>query len=362
MLSGLVFLLVLSVLVVVHEFGHFIVARFVGIRVEKFSIGFGPVIFGKKFGDTDFCFSILPLGGFVKLAGENPEEATGKEWEFNSKTLGRKLAVVLAGPVMNAFLAFVFFSFVFLVGNPTLTNKIGRVLEDSPAQAAGLLEGDRIVSIGGEKVSTWEELLKAIRAGGAKLDFTVERGSETLAVSVEPVKKEARDILGRKTRQAFIGVAPSNEMVPVKNGFFKAVYMGLERVIVLTGMIFYSLGLMITGAMPFKDSLTGPIGIFFMTQQAAHMGIVYLLYFMGSLSVSLFVLNLLPIPVLDGGHVLFILIEKIKGSPLKESVKERMTQGGLVALLALMGFVILQDVHRFSIFENIKNFVGGYLK
>ena len=124
----------------------------------------------------------------------------------------------------------------------------------------------------------------------------------------------------------------------------------------MTTTIFMSLGLMMTGAMPFKESMTGPIGIFFMTQKAAEMGVVYLLYFMGSLSVSLFVLNLLPIPVLDGGHVLFIVIEKIKGSPLKEVIKERMTQGGMVALLALMAFVMIQDVHRFSIFENILNF------
>ena len=117
----------------------------------------------------------------------------------------------------------------------------------------------------------------------------------------------------------------------------------------------YSLALMISGALPFKESLTGPIGIYFMTQAAAQMGLVYLFYFMGSLSVSLFVLNLLPIPVLDGGHVLFILIERLKGSPLKESIKEKMTQGGLAMLLVLMAFVIFQDVHRFAIVDNIKN-------
>ena len=124
----------------------------------------------------------------------------------------------------------------------------------------------------------------------------------------------------------------------------------------MSSMIFYSLSLMITGALPFKDSMTGPIGIFFMTQEAAHRGVIYLFYFMGSLSVSLFVLNLLPIPVLDGGHVLFILVERLKGSPLKDSLKEKMTQGGMALLLLLMVFVIAQDVHRFAIIENIRNF------
>ena len=121
----------------------------------------------------------------------------------------------------------------------------------------------------------------------------------------------------------------------------------------MSSMIFYSLGLMITGALPFKDSMTGPIGIFFMTQEAAHLGVIYLFYFMGSLSVSLFVLNLLPIPVLDGGHVLFILVEKLKGSPLKNSLKEKMTQGGMSLLLLLMVFVIFQDIHRFAIIDNV---------
>ncbi len=360
--SALIFLVVLSVLVIVHEFGHFIVARLLGIRVEKFSIGFGPVIFGKKIGETEFCMSLLPLGGFVKLAGESPEEATGKEWEFHSKSMLQKTMVVLAGPAMNAFLAFIIFSFVFLIGNPTLTNKIGKILKDAPAQSAGLLEGDRILSVDGQKVTLWEDILKAIRKSDGKVVFIVERNGHELEIPVEPEKREVRDLLGKKVRASFIGVAPSNEMIPVRNGFFKALALGAERVITLSAMIFYSLGLMIIGALPFKDSLTGPIGIFFMTQAAAQMGFVTLLYFMGSLSVSLFVLNLLPIPVLDGGHLFFMVIEKIKGSPLKDSVKEKMTQGGLVALLLLMAFVIFQDIHRFSIVENIANFVLGRSK
>src|SRR3989338_9078611 len=127
MSSALVFIFVLGVLVVVHEFGHFIAAKAVGVRVEKFSIGFGPMIFGKKFGETEFCVSLLPLGGFVKLAGESPEESKGQPWEFNSKNLWEKFVIVFAGPFMNAFLAFVIFSAIYLVGQPTLANKVGKV-------------------------------------------------------------------------------------------------------------------------------------------------------------------------------------------------------------------------------------------
>lgn len=359
MSSALVFIFVLGVLVVIHEFGHFIVAKWVGIRVDKFSIGFGPVIFGKKIGGTEFCVSLLPLGGFVKMAGESPEESQGAVWEFNSKNLWQKFAVVFAGPLMNALLAFVIFAGVFMVGQPTLTTKVGKVMNDAPASKAGILEGDLITALDGKKVAIWEEALAIIQKSQNPVVFTVERQGTSREITVTPQVREAKDIFGKKAAIAFVGVAPSSEMIYIKNNFFKAVALGFERVWNMTLMIFYSLWLMITGAMSFKDSVTGPIGIFFMTQQAAQLGIIYLLYFMASLSVSLFVLNLLPIPVLDGGHVLFILIEKIKGSPLKDSVKEKMTQAGLVALLALMAFVIFQDVHRFSILENILKFFRG---
>ncbi len=354
MSSALTFIVVLSVLVVVHEFGHFIVAKMVGIRVEKFSIGFGPVIFGKKIAGTEFVFSLLPLGGFVKLAGESPEEAKGESWEFNSKSLVQKFMVVFAGPLMNALLAVLLFSAIFLVGQPTLTNKIGKVLDDGPAKAAGVLEGDRVLQVNGQTVRFWEDILKELRKSTGPVVFVVDRDGQTREIAITPRLQALPDLFGRKSKVPFVGVAPSSEMVQVKSGPLKAVALGVERVWTLTVMIFVSLGLMITGAMPFKDSVTGPIGIFFMTQQAAQMGIVYLLYFMGSLSVSLFVLNLLPIPVLDGGHVLFILIEKIKGSPIKNATKERMTQVGLFLLLGLMAFVILQDIGRFGIVEKLR--------
>ncbi len=350
--SALIFIFVLGVLVVVHEFGHFIAAKAVGVRVEKFSIGFGPVIFGKQCGETEFCVSLLPLGGFVKLAGESPEESKGDAWEFNSKNLLQKFVVVFAGPFMNAFLAFVIFSSIYLVGQPTLSNKIGKIMDGAPAQAAGLAENDRVLSVNGQAVTYWEDILKELHKNPDRVAFTIQRGGDKRDIQIVPRKQTAKTLFGQKIETSFVGIAPSNEMVYVKSGLFQAVALGAERVWKLTSMIFYSLGLMITGAMAFKDSMTGPIGIFFMTKEAAQMGVIYLFYFMGSLSVSLFVLNLLPVPVLDGGHVLFIVIEKIKGSPLKDSVKERMTQGGMALLLVLMAFVILQDVHRFSIIEN----------
>ncbi len=360
MSGALVFIAVLSVLVVVHEFGHFIVARLYGIRVEKFSIGFGPVIFRKRAGETEYCFSVLPFGGFVKLAGESEGESRGNPWEFTAKPLAQKFLVVLAGPIMNAFLAVVLFFIVFLWGQPLLTTRVGKVMDSSPAKAAGILENDRITSVDGKAVQYWEDVLEAIQSDSdGELVLSVERGEETLSVTVTANQKDGLDTTtGQKKKISFIGVAPSSELVYLRHGIFQALYLAVERVWLMTVLIFHSLWLMITGSLPFKESMTGPIGIYFLTQQAAQVGVYYLLYFTGSLSVSLFVLNLLPIPVLDGGHLLFFAVEKIKGSPLKDIVKERMTQVGLVALLSLMAFVIVQDLHRFSILDNIRKLFG----
>lgn len=357
--SILIFIVVLGVLVVVHEFGHFVMARACGIRVEKFSIGFGPVVFGQKRGETEFCVSLLPLGGFVKLAGENPEEAKGLPFEFQSKRFIQKFAVVVAGPLMNALLAFVIFAGVYLVGQPTLSTTVGKIMPGTPAESAGLESGDKILNVDGKSVRLWEDVLLAIRQGGERLEFGIERKGVSQTVEIVTQAREARGFFGKKTTHRFVGIAPSAEIFYERQGFFKAIRLGFLKVCFLTSSIFYSLGLVVTGALPFKDSLTGPIGIFMMTQEAARSGVLVLLNFVASLSVSLFVLNLLPIPVLDGGHLVFFAIEKLKGSPLKESVKERLTQGGLVALMALMAFVILQDVHRFSIFDGLKKLIFG---
>ncbi|MBI4432495.1 MAG: RIP metalloprotease RseP [Candidatus Omnitrophica bacterium] len=353
MFGVLIFAFVLGVLIVVHEFGHFIVAKAMGVRVEKFSIGFGPKIYGKKFGETDFCVSLLPLGGFVKMAGESHQEAKGLPGEFDSKPLWQKTLVVLAGPFMNAFLAFMIFASVSMVGEPVLKSTIGRVLEDTPAKSAGLAPGDKILSVNGQKVERWDEVLAQVQKGEAGLLFSIDRDGLPLEFSILPRVVASRDASGKEARLTFVGIAPANEVLYLRHGFLESMGLGARRVMNLSGLILFSLKLMVTGAMPVKEAMTGPIGIYFMTQQAAQMGFAYLLYFMATLSVSLFVLNLLPIPVLDGGHLLFFVIERLKGSPIREAVKERVTQGGLVLLLGLMAFVILQDVQRFSILQNL---------
>ena len=357
MLHLVTFLFVLSILVIAHEFGHFLMARLVGIRVEKFSIGFGPVLVAKTWGQTQFCVSLLPLGGFVKLSGESTGESQGAAWEYSTKSFYQKAAVILAGPLMNALLAFFLFTAILATGEPTPTTKIGKVIPHMPAAEAGVLEGDRVLTINGKNVQYWQDLLAGIQKSEGKILLTLERAGKSVTLSVVPKGIAYGADVKHSVKMPFIGIASSGECVSIRHGAVESVALGAGRVWKLSAMLFSSLGLMISGVLPFKDSMAGPIGIFYMTGEAAARGVAYLFYFMGSLSVSLFVLNLLPIPVLDGGVIFFLIIEKIKGSPLKESVKEWLTQIGLVLLLILMGFVIFQDLNRYPVLKNLKNAV-----
>lgn len=360
--SMIVFLIVLSVLIVVHELGHLLMARQMGIRVEKFSLGFGPQLLRRMIGQTEFCLSVLPLGGYVKLAGESPSEAKGEPWEFNSKRPLQKAAVVIAGPVMNAFLAFALFALIAYAGQPTPTTLVGRVMDAMPAKAAGMLAGDRILKVNGVSVSYWEELLAQIRKNPDKMMLDVKRGNSVIQVNLSAQTQQVNGLFGRKARIPYIGVVPSAEIVYIRHPFFQAIGVGFSRLIQMTVILVVSLGMVISGALPFKESMTGPIGIFYMTSQAAQQGFLSLLNFMGALSLSLFVLNLLPIPVLDGGHLFFLVVERIKGSPLSDRIKERLTQAGMVLLVLLMTFVIIQDLQRFTFVKKLTNLASTSVK
>jgi len=355
MLSLVSFIIVLSILVIVHEFGHFIVAKKMGVRVEKFSIGFGPEIAGITKGDTRYSISIIPLGGYVKLAGETPlEGAKGEKWEYLSRTVGERMRIIFAGPLLNYILAFLIFSFVFMAGSPTLTSRIGKVMPGYPAESAELKADDKILNINGKDVVYWEDVTKIVHASkNMEMKLLVERDGKREAFLVTPTSQDTKTIFGSKKNISIIGIAPSDEVVYVKYGFFKSIYMGAERLWTLTYITCKALWASITGAIPVKESMTGPIGIFYITGQAAKLGIVYLLQLMGVLSASLAIFNLLPVPVLDGGHILFLTIEKIRKKPVSVKMQEGITQVGMSLLIALMLFVFYNDFVRFEIFEKI---------
>ncbi|MFH1459833.1 MAG: RIP metalloprotease RseP [Candidatus Omnitrophota bacterium] len=361
MLSTIAFIFVLGVLVLAHEFGHFIVAKFLKVKVEAFSLGFGKKLAGLKYGDTEYKISLIPLGGYVKLAGENPEEErAGKAWEFLSKSVGERAAIVIAGPLFNYLVAFLLFSLVFFIGAPSLKATVGEVKAGYPAQLAGLQMDDKIISIDGKKIKFWDELSSVIheKISGEEIVLAVERKQEILQVKVVPQVDAVNNIFGEQIKVGLIGISPGDETEIVKYGFFKAIGLGAKQVVGLTQMTYFALSRMLMGKMSVKDSLAGPVTIFKITGDAAKLGFVYLMQIMGALSVSLAIINLFPVPVLDGGHLLFLFFEKIKGKPISLKFQEMASRVGFSILILLMVFVFYNDLVRVGFFEKVGNFLS----
>ena len=343
------FILVIGVLIVVHEMGHFLVARKFGVKIEKFSIGFGPKIFSRTVGETEYRLAWIPLGGYVKMLGENdPEQVSPEERDrsFSALPVSKRMAIAAAGPVANFILAFFLFTAVFWIGIPVLEPVVGKVLPKSPAQMAGLMPGDKILSVNGTPLSSWNDLRKQIETrAGKTLHVIVKRGNVALPVEIVPRSEIGSDLYGEKVPQGKIGVAPQGEIRQVRYGLFDGLGKGFLKTVNVTRITFVSLYKILTGAISSKN-LGGPILIAQMSAKAAKSGVVNLLIFMGFISVTLGVMNLLPVPVLDGGHMLFLAAEGILRRPLSIRVRELSMQVGFVILLTIMVFAFYNDLMR----------------
>ncbi len=349
------FIIVLGVLIFVHEFGHFLFAKLAGVRVLKFSLGFGPALIGKKWGDTEYVLSAIPLGGFVKMYGENPDEQEvpeeEKEISFAHKSVGKRFMIVFAGPLFNLLFTFVlFFAVFFMVGTPTAkdTTIVGTVTKESPAELAGIKEGDQVVAIGEKAASSWMDIYTAVKeSGGLPLSFTLKRGGETVDITVQPKLQRVKNLFGEEkgAPRYLIGIQRADIAVYEKTGFFAAINNAFWQTwgyISLTVMSFVKL---IQQVVPASE-LGGPILIAQVAGKQLAAGWMNLIFFMGMLSVNLGILNLLPVPVLDGGHLFFLSLEALRGKPLSEGVQIRAQQVGLVLLGALMIFVFYNDITR----------------
>lgn len=358
MLSLIYFLILLSILVLVHEFGHFIAARTSGVRVEKFSFGFGPKIFSIVKGDTEYLISLIPLGGYVKMAGDEPGEGlTHEKWEFLSKKISERFKIIFAGPALNYLLAFFIFSVIFMFGNPTLTTEIGGLLKGYPAETNNLAIGDKILTVDGKRVIYWEDMTEIIhKHSEGPMRLSVERKGRVFEVVIAPAVRETKDIFGNKTTLALIGIAPSQQIEKVRHSPVRSFYMGFKKLMRLTSITYKSLFSIITGRLSLKESMTGPIGIFVITGKAAELGIIYLLHLMAVLSASLAIFNLLPLPVLDGGHIIFLALEKMRGKPLPVRYQEWITNVGVTFLVMLMLFVFYNDIMNFRLIEKLAGF------
>lgn len=352
MITLLAVVFVFSILIIIHELGHFIVAKRNGVRVEVFSIGFGPKLCGVKWGDTEYKISAIPLGGYVKMAGIVDESmdmagVKGEPWEFLSKTIWQRFKIISAGPFMNFVLAWVIFIGVFLVGVPVLSTKIGEIKPGYPAAQIDLRTNDQILEINGMKTRKWEDLVQVIyKNPDREISLKVKRDAEVFDVKVTPKAEKTTDLFGREHVVGLIGIMPTSEIQTEKLNPIKAGWRGTMHTLEFTALTYKGLWLLVTGQVSVKN-LGGPLMIAQLAGKEAKQGFLSLFYFIALISINLAVLNFLPIPILDGGHCLFLLLEKIKGSPVSVKSQDLMQKVGLVLLLALILFATYNDILRF---------------
>jgi len=425
------FAFVLGVLVFVHELGHFLMARWHGVRVLTFSLGFGPKIVKVKRGPTEYAISAIPLGGYVKMAGENPEDQrTGSPDEFLSKTKWQRFQILIMGPAMNLLLAVVLMAIVLLQGAdiPSYQDQpvvVGKVEAGSPAERAGIRPGDRIIAVGSENVPTWERFLLAIGTkanrnveltivgdgreqrvmvrpdgegryevgeigvlpdvypsvssvvqGGPADRSGVRAGDVILAVNNERAvfSRDVVDLISKGRQQpvelrvrrgdeeeritvtqekgGLIGIFIANQTRIFKPGPLEAIGLSIQRNIEISGLILKTLWGLIVGETSPRQ-LMGPVGIAQLSGESAQAGWVALFALMASISLNLGLLNLMPVPVLDGGHLLIMGLEALARRDFSVQVKEKMFLAGFVLLMALMVTVIYNDLTRISWIERL---------
>lgn len=436
MLSALV---LLGVLIFVHELGHFLFAKALGVKVIKFSLGFGPKLVGKTHGETEYVISAVPLGGYVKMLGEEPGEElaeTEKRRAFNFQPVWKRFTIVFAGPLFNITFACLLFALLFLTGVPALYPDIGKITANSPAEKAGLMTGDRVVAVDGHPVQSWNDVLNGLeKRGGEPITFKVRRGNDTIEITVRPEEKTESSMFGEKKKYWEFGISPlilpvvgevmkgtpaekagllkGDRIIEVKGmpvrtwedvtetvhdssgkplrfkiergtsvfertiipeeqkmttvqgekkigligvrpaekhfikrfGLIESTVLGVERtweISVLTIMFIVKL---IQHIIP-AETIGGPIMIFQMAGKQASQGAMNYFTFMAVISINLGVLNILPIPLLDGGHLMFLGIECIRRKPLSESVLAMAQRVGLALLITLMVFALYNDILR----------------
>lgn len=335
---------VFGILILFHELGHFIVAKKLKVKVEKFSFGFGPSLIKIKRGETEYAISAVPFGGYVKMAGENPKESKGKKYEFYSKSPLQRMAIVVAGPIMSLGLAFLIFYVILIVGGISTINpkaKVGDLIPDYPALNAGIQKGDEITAINNENVADWQQMSKTIREKtGEEILITAKRDGEILSFRITP--KE--EILDNGQRVGAIGIYP--EIITKKANPITAIYKSAEMLGKTAYLIINGLVELIRGKVPAKEALGGPILIARITARLAEKGIVPVLNFAGLLSVVLGIFNLFPIPILDGGLILFFLIEWIRKKPLSEKSQLIAQNIGLTLIIGIMLYATYNDITR----------------
>ncbi|PKL72665.1 RIP metalloprotease RseP [Candidatus Kuenenbacteria bacterium HGW-Kuenenbacteria-1] len=356
-LTIIVFIVILGLLVLVHEFGHFFVARKMGVTVEEFGFGFPPRIFGIKKAGTLFSLNWIPLGGFCKIKGDEGGNPSEKD-SFVSKKISEKVAIISAGVIMNVFLAFILFSIGFMIGFPQALNKetikgakkinqpqiqIMSVLENSPAQKAGIQLGDVISEVDGQKfedVSLFQKYIKNIEK---ETIIKIKRGDKFLEKKIYPEFSE-------KVNGKIIGTQLVSTGI-ISYSWHQSIYLGAKTTIFLTFEIIKAFCLLIKNLIihqTLSADISGPVGIVIMTKQMVNLGFIYILQFTALLSLNLAVINFIPFPALDGGRILFLIIEKIRRKPINQEIENITHSIGFALLMLLIIIITYQDIVKFG--------------
>jgi len=362
------FIILLGVLIFVHELGHFLVAKILGVKVLKFSLGFPPALVMRKWGETEYILSWIPLGGYVKLLGEEPdseEEIPPEELPraFTTRPLWHRIAVVAAGPVFNYLSAillvcagYMLVSAGYIEGQlvpvselgqvagerEQVSSEIGKVFEGTPAMKAGLKAGDKIVAIDSQPISRWNDMRAMIeKSPGQQLTITVERDGAKLDVTVTPAMSEDKNASGEPVGR--IGVTPPNKFL--KLGLTESLFEGLRFSAYLTKIVVQTLVKLVTGEMSPK-ALGGPITIVQASGESLKAGVFNFLLLMAYISINLAIINILPVPILDGGHLMFFIVEAIIRRPVTGRIREIATQIGVLFLVFLFVMVFYNDISR----------------
>jgi regulator of sigma E protease len=351
--SVLSFVIVLGVLIFVHEFGHFLLAKAFGVKVLKFSLGFGSKVIGRQWGETEYLISAFPLGGYVKMYGEQPEEEVGQEdlhRSFSHKPVWQRFSIVFGGPLFNLLFAVLLFFFMFVFAGlpePVDSTKIGEVSAGSVAEQVGIKTGDQVRSINGQETTSWNQVSEFIKdSQGQPVTLVVDRQGQSLTFTAKPTMQTMKNLFGEAVGERFmLGIVRSDEVRYKKATIGESGQAALMQTWNLGYLTVMGIVKMVQRIIPASE-LGGPIRIAEIAGQQLEAGWMNLLYFMGLLSVNLGILNLLPIPVLDGGHLVFLSIESIRRKPLSDRTMEISQKIGIAILGTLMIFVFYNDIAR----------------
>ena len=344
----LVTILAISFLIFFHELGHFLAARTLGVKVNTFSIGFGEKIYIKNIGGTDYCLSAIPLGGYVQLKGQDDTDPKAKNYDtdsYNVLSPIKRIYILFAGPFFNFILAFFIYILLGSIGVERLAPSVGHIAEGSAAASAGLAKNDKILAINGVKINEWDEISKNVKLEPSTI--LIDRNSSQMTINLTPKIGETINLFNEKIQRPLIGISPNGEVVKIYHTGFGSLKFAYDETLEASKLIFKSFTKLVSGAVPLKE-VGGIVQIADVTSKAAKISLGVLLTIVALISVNLGVLNLFPIPALDGGHILFNLYELIFRREVNERVLVTLTYCGWALLLGIMMLATFNDIIRLS--------------